>query len=47
MQALGEHADADCRVYFTGGATAVLEGWCAERFRREVAAVLGPEPVKP
>ena len=27
MAALGAQADADARVYFTGGATAVLSGW--------------------
>jgi hypothetical protein len=27
MRALGAAADADARVYFTGGATAVLFGW--------------------
>ena len=27
MAALGAQADADARVYFTGGATAVLNGW--------------------
>jgi hypothetical protein len=27
MRALGEEARADTRVYFTGGATAVLHGW--------------------
>jgi hypothetical protein len=27
MRALGAEADADARVYFTGGATAVLTGW--------------------
>jgi hypothetical protein len=27
MVALGAEADADARVYFTGGATAVLNGW--------------------
>jgi len=27
MKALGGTADADTRVYFTGGASAVLEGW--------------------
>lgn len=27
MRALGERAEGECRVYFTGGATAVLEGW--------------------
>ena len=29
MQALGSAATAEARVYFTGGATAVLEGWRA------------------
>ena len=29
MRALGEAADADTRVYFTGGVTAVLFGWRA------------------
>lgn len=27
MRALGEEADADARIYLTGGATAVLHGW--------------------
>ena len=27
MRALGEEADADARIYMTGGATAVLHGW--------------------
>ena len=27
MRALGERADAECRTYFTGGATAVILGW--------------------
>jgi hypothetical protein len=27
MRSLGRATDADTRVYFTGGATAVLEGW--------------------
>lgn len=27
MKALGQAADSETRVYFTGGATAVLEGW--------------------
>jgi hypothetical protein len=27
MRALGDEARSDARVYFTGGATAVLEGW--------------------
>jgi uncharacterized nucleotidyltransferase DUF6036 len=29
MRALGEEADAETRIYFTGGATAVLFGWRA------------------
>ena len=29
MRALGAESDADARVYFTGGATAVLHGWRA------------------
>ena len=28
MRALGAAASADAHVYFTGGATAVLHGWC-------------------
>lgn len=27
MRALGERAESECRVYFTGGTSAVLEGW--------------------
>jgi hypothetical protein len=27
MRALGAEAEGECSVYFTGGATAVLEGW--------------------
>ena len=27
MRALGQEADEDCRIYFTGGASAVIEGW--------------------
>jgi hypothetical protein len=27
MRAVGREADRDCRLYFTGGATAVLLGW--------------------
>jgi hypothetical protein len=30
MSALAERAPAECRVYFTGGASAVLEGWRRE-----------------
>jgi hypothetical protein len=31
MRALGDAADGATRIYFTGGATAVLYGWCASR----------------
>ena len=27
MRELGRRAKTECRVYFTGGVTAVLEGW--------------------
>jgi hypothetical protein len=27
MEALGRRSEGPCRIYFTGGATAVLEGW--------------------
>jgi len=29
MRAFGRHARSECRIYFTGGATAVLMGWRA------------------
>jgi hypothetical protein len=39
MQALGERADTECRVYFTGGATAVLEGWRKETIDADILLV--------
>ncbi len=41
MQALGAEADAETRVYFTGGATAVLLGWRASTI--DVDIMLVPE----
>jgi hypothetical protein len=39
MRALGEAADRDTRVYFTGGATAVLLGWRAATIDADVLFV--------
>lgn len=39
MRALGERAPAECRVYFTGGATAVLEGWRAQTIDADILIV--------
>lgn len=39
MRALGERAEAECRVYFTGGATAVLEGWRQETIDADILVV--------
>jgi Nucleotidyltransferase of unknown function (DUF6036) len=39
MRALGEAAEADARVYFTGGATAVLLGWRASTIDVDVQLV--------
>ena len=39
MRALGEEARADARVYFTGGATAVLHGWRASTIDVDVKMV--------
>jgi len=39
MRALGERADADCRVYFTGGATAVLERWRQQTIDADILVV--------
>jgi hypothetical protein len=39
MRALGERSEADCRVYFTGGATAVLEGWREQTIDADILAV--------
>jgi len=41
MRALGAEADAPVRVYFTGGATAVLHGW--RRSTIDVDLVFAPE----
>ncbi len=37
MRALGARAECDCRIYFTGGATAVLEGWRATTVDADIA----------
>ena len=39
MQSLGNEADVDARVYFTGGATAVLYGWRASTIDVDVKIV--------
>jgi hypothetical protein len=39
MQSLGSAADADARVYFTGGATAVLYGWRASTIDVDIKMV--------
>jgi hypothetical protein len=39
MRALGEEARTDARVYFTGGATAVLQGWRASTIDVDVKMV--------
>jgi hypothetical protein len=39
MAALGAEADADARVYFTGGASAVLHGWRASTIDVDVKIV--------
>ena len=39
MRALGEQAEAECRVYFTGGASAVLEGWRAQTIDADILVV--------
>lgn len=39
MRALGAEADAPARVYFTGGATAVLSGWRASTIDVDVKIV--------
>ena len=39
MQALGAEADRDTRVYFTGGATAVLLGWRQTTIDADIALV--------
>jgi hypothetical protein len=39
MGAIGEKADTECRIYFTGGATAVLEGWRRETIDADILIV--------
>jgi hypothetical protein len=39
MRALGERAEAECRVYLTGGASAVLEGWRDETIDVDILIV--------
>jgi len=39
MRALGERAGGECRVYFTGGASAVLEGWRDETIDADILVV--------
>lgn len=39
MRALGEAADRETRIYFTGGATAVLLGWRADTIDADVLIV--------
>lgn len=39
MRALGERAEGECRIYFTGGATAVLEGWRAQTIDADILVV--------
>src|SRR5262249_25833191 len=39
MRALGDASGTDARVYFTGGATAVLEGWRASTIDVDIRVV--------
>jgi hypothetical protein len=39
MQALGQEAEREARVYFTGGATAVLMGWRATTIDADITIV--------
>lgn len=45
MRALGAEAAADARVYFTGGATAVLYGWRASTIDVDVRIVPDSDPI--
>lgn len=45
MRALGERSAAECRVYFTGGATAVLEGWRRETIDADILIVPDSDPL--
>jgi hypothetical protein len=39
MKAMAEHAASQCRIYFTGGASAVLEGWRAATVDADIEIV--------
>jgi hypothetical protein len=39
MRALGQHSSQECRVYLTGGATAVLEGWRRDTIDADILIV--------
>jgi hypothetical protein len=39
MRAVGQEAERDCRLYFTGGATAVLLGWRASTSDADIRVV--------
>ena len=39
MKAVGDRAESECRVYFTGGATAVLEGWRSATIDADIIVV--------
>jgi len=39
MKAVGERAESECRIYFTGGATAVLLGWRSATIDADILVV--------
>lgn len=45
MRALAEKAAGECRVYFTGGATAVLEGWREQTIDADILIVPDSDPL--
>lgn len=45
MRALGARAEAETRVYFTGGATAVLEGWREQTIDADLHIVPDADPL--
>jgi hypothetical protein len=45
MRALGAAASVDTRVYFTGGATAVLQGWRSSTIDVDIRIVPESDPV--
>jgi hypothetical protein len=45
MEALAENARDECRVYFTGGATAVLEGWRKQTIDADILIVPDSDPI--